>query len=123
MPKPKGPREKRSKHGTRFGPLFRWVKAQPCWLAQAEDKAGVPTDERHACGTLGETGGHTAHHVDRYDGLGLVPGCGEAHDRYHGLGSRKQLATFQAVLTRLNTTLKRVGLRYLVRAKEEGVRG
>ena len=105
--------------GTRYGPLFRAVKAMPCWL-----KAEGYRDRGHEeCGPGVQMGmysrldGHTAHHVGRYDEEGLLPVCGRAHDLSAGLGGRTTQLAFRAWLDRRGLSLDRLALDYVGRAR------
>lgn len=98
--------------GPRYGPLFRAVRAMPCWLElQLYDGPG-----HQGCGP-GQQGGHTAHHLGRLDEDGLIPGCGRAHDLYVGRGGRTTVRHFAQWMQRFGFTLKGVGLEHVEKAR------
>lgn len=102
-------------NGPRYGQLFLIVRVLACWL-KVEGYPG------HECGP-GAQGGHTAHHVGRYDRDGLIPGCGRAHDLYAGLGGRTEQEEFKAWLREGGVTLKEIGFAYVVKANDIVKRG
>lgn len=99
--------------GKRYGELFMIVRLLSCWLC--DEKYEGPGHKVGDC-AIGAQGGHTAHHVGRYDADGLIPGGGKAHDLYAGLGGSGTVAHFRGWLGSKHVTLKQVGLEYVAKA-------
>lgn len=93
--------------GERYGQAFVEVRAMPCWLEQE----GYDGLGHEGCGP-GVQGGHTAHHIGKFDSEGLIPGCGAAHDLYAGLGGRTTAEAFKAWLETMGYELQTVGLTF-----------
>ena len=99
--------------GKRYGQLFYIVRVLLCALC----KRGYRGAGHPECG-LGAQGGHTAHHVGRFDREGLIPGCGAAHDLYAGLGGEATIREFRGWLLRNGLTLEGLGQEYVEKAKK-----
>lgn len=100
--------------GKRYGELFMIVRLLSCWLC--DEGYNGPGHKVGDC-AIGAQGGHTAHHVGRYDEDGMIPGGGKAHDLYAGIGGSETVAHFRGWLGSKRVTLKQVGLEYVEKAK------
>lgn len=101
-------------NGKRYGELFMIVRLLSCWLC--DEGYNGPGHKVGDC-AIGVQGGHTAHHVGRYDEDGMIPGGGKAHDLYAGLGGSETVAHFRGWLGSKRVSLKEVGLEYVAKAK------
>ena len=105
--------------GPKYGPLFRALRDRArggeCWLCDAGYQG--PGHKIGDC-ALGVTGGPTAHHCGRLDEHGMLPGGGQAHDLFHGLGGETTIAHFRDWLDRQPKGLDAVGLAYVAEMEE-----
>ena len=103
--------------GERYGELFLIVRVMRCDLC----KRGYSGPGHRMDGSQdlrrGVQGGHTAHHVHRYDRQGMIPVDGAAHDLVAGLGSAETQRAFKTWLLAEGVTLDNVGMEYVAVAE------